>query len=79
MGMISPVLKGTTQIFVRPTNPPPIPKRLRVTWMQVYKGMQAQDLDLSGVLKAASGAENEALVLEFQPPGKVAVYLEMIP
>ena len=76
LGEVSPVLPDVTYTFVRPTDAPPLPRRVRVRWRDT------SNLDRSGAastedpLRQATGAENEALLFEILPGGMVQARLD---
>jgi len=73
LATISPVLMGTTQMLVRPADPPPLPLRVDVSWIDAYGNSYSRQVSLSGVLKGATGASDEALVFSIGPRGVLEV------
>jgi hypothetical protein len=75
-GSISPVPKDVSQEFVRPTNAPPMPRRISIEWLDHEGRTHACDLSLSKILRSATGSKDEALVFEIGPFDDVLVFME---
>ena len=75
-GSISPVPKGVSQEYVRPTNPPSFPRTITIEWVDDEGKTHARDLALSKALRSATGSREEALVFEIGPFEDVLVFIE---
>jgi hypothetical protein len=78
MGSISPVLRSAPFVYRRPHNPPPLLRRMKVVWTEEGGQAYQKEVDLTAVLKQATGAQDEALVFDLRPGGIVQVYLSRI-
>ena len=79
MGSISPVLRSSPFVYRRPASPPPLLRRMKVVWTEDGGQAYQKEVDLTAVLKQATGAQDEALVFDLRPGGAVQVYLSRIP
>ena len=77
-GSLSPVPNGVTQIMVRQSNPPALPKTIAVEWVDSENRTRVKEVPLSAALRVASGSRDEALVLEFGPRDEMLVYVETL-
>jgi len=75
-GSLSPVPKGVSQSYVRPTNPPRFPREITVEWVDAEGRTIRRDVSLGRALRDATGAPGEALVFEIGPFEDVLVFLE---
>ncbi len=75
-GSISPVPRGASQIFVRPTKPQKLPKTVNLEWIDDQGIRHSRELSLMKVLQTATGTKGEAIVFDIWPRGDVAVFLE---
>jgi hypothetical protein len=75
-GTISPVPRGASQVFVRPSSPPALPKRLEVEWGTDSGIHNSKVVSFEGVLKSNGNQQRDTLVFEILPNGLVNVYLE---
>jgi heat shock protein HslJ len=75
-GSISPVPRGESQVFGRPTNPRQFPRTVNLEWIDGQGSRHSRELSLSNVLQTATGAKGEALIFDVLPQGDAAVYLE---
>ena len=71
LGEMSPVLPDNTYVFVRPPNAPPLPPRLAVQWRDAARRESSAEVSIGDALKHATGAPDEALLLEILPSGTV--------
>jgi heat shock protein HslJ len=76
IGSISPIPRGTSQVFVRSTKPQPFPHTVNLEWIDAQGSRHSRKLSLEKVLQATTGAKGEALVFDVLPQGDAAVYLE---
>ncbi len=75
-GSISPVPRGASQIFVRPTKPQKLPKTVNLEWIDDQGIRHSRELSLMKVLQTATGTKGEAIVFDIWPRGDVSVFLE---
>ena len=75
IGSVSPVLNGTTQIFERPSSPPPLPERVIVSWTSPDNELHEQEVLLKKILADPNAQANEILIFELSPSGRVSVFL----
>lgn len=75
-GTISPVPKGASQVFVRPTDPARLPETVLIEWIDTQGNKYYRHLSLKDALKASTGSKGEALVFEFGQGGDIVVYIE---
>lgn len=75
-GSISPVPRGASQVFGRPTDPRQFPRTVNLEWIDVQGSRHSRELSLKKVLRTATGAKGEALVFDILPLENVDVYLE---
>jgi hypothetical protein len=78
-GSLSPVPAGVSQVYVRPTDPPPFPRTVSVEWVDESGGTHVRELSLSKALRSAAGGEDEVLVFEIWPAEEVLVLIEKLP
>jgi hypothetical protein len=76
LGELSPVLPDITYTFVRPTDAPPLPRRVRVRWRDASNLDRSAAASTEGPLKQATGAVNEALLFEILPGGRVEARID---
>lgn len=76
---ISPVPFGVSQEFVRPTDPPPLPRTVAIEWVDNEGSARVRDLSISKALRSATGSGGEAIVFEIWPDDNVLVFIENIP
>ena len=76
VGSVSPVPKGASQVFARPSSRAPLPMELEVAWVDAFAASYTRQVSLEPALKEATGAPGEALVFEIRPSGAIAVYCE---
>ena len=75
-GSLSPVPVGVSQVYVRPTDPPPFPRTVAVEWVDSEGRMHVRELSVSKALRSATGGGDEALVFEIWPAEEVLVFIE---
>ncbi len=75
-GAISPVPRGASQVFMRPSHAPPLPKTLVVEWIDDNGRRYTQAVSTSDVRRKSTGHPDEALVFEIYPEGHVLILLE---
>ena len=76
MGKISPVPIGATQIFTRPSSPPPLPKQVIISWIDSTQRQYDREISLEKVLSNSAVKSINFLVFEIGPSGRISVYIE---
>lgn len=79
LGMVSPVLNGTSQVFERPTSPLPLPSMFEITLVENSGNKVIQSIFLGNVLKQSTGQPNERLVFEVGMGGRIEPIVEYYP
>jgi len=78
-GSLSPVPLGVSQVYIRPTEPPPFPRTVAVEWVDHDGRTHMRELSISKALRSATGSSDEALVFEIWPDEDVLVFIEKKP
>ena len=76
VGSVSPVPKGATQVFHRPSPPPPLPKRLMISWEDNTQQRYEKEIQLRSFLSSSMLTIEDTLVFEIGPSGKVNIIKE---
>jgi hypothetical protein len=76
MGSISPVQTGVTQIFNRPSSPPPLPQQVAISWADYAQRQYEREISLKQVLTDPNAKTRDTLVFEITPSGRINVYWE---
>lgn len=74
IGSVSPVPRGASQVFGRPTDAPPLPPVVEVSWTDDLGQDYTRKVVLEAVLREATGEPGEALVFEIRPAGGLVAY-----
>jgi hypothetical protein len=74
MGSISPVPKGATQLFERPSSPPPLPTRVIISWTDYYQRQYKREISLEKILSDPNTKMKDSLVFEIGPSGRISVF-----
>jgi len=74
VGSISPVPRGATQVFNRPSSAPPLPGRLIISWTDYYQRQYEQEISLDKILSDPDTQTKDSLVFEIRPSGRISVY-----
>jgi len=75
-GTIAPVPQGVSQQIGRPTEPPPLPRSIVVEWVDRAGRTIVREVSVAKALKGATGAGDEAIVIEIGPFEDVLVFTE---
>lgn len=75
-GTIAPVPMGIFQIYIRPSNPPPLPDSIIVEWVNERGIIHAKKINLKESLKASGENQGGTLVFEIFQDNQVKVYME---
>ena len=76
MGSISPVQTGVTQVFNRPSSPPPLPKQIVISWTDYAQRQYEREVSLEQVLTDPNAQIRDTLVFEIMSSGRINVYRE---
>jgi len=76
VGTISPVGVGVSQVFKRPTQPPPLPKRVVISWAIRGQRPYEREISLERVLTDPEAQTRDSLVFEITASGRIDVYRE---
>ena len=76
VGTISPVGAGVSQVFKRPTQPPPLPKRVVISWAVNAQRRYEREISLERVLTDPDAQTRDSLVFEITASGRVSIYKE---
>jgi len=76
MGAISPVQTGVTQVFNRPSSPPPLPKQVVISWADYVQRQYEREISLEQVLTDPNAQTRDTLVFEITASGRINVYRE---
>ncbi len=79
MGSISPVPKGVSQIFGRPSQPSKLPGQIDVCWINKDDKKFCRLVVLKSILKGSTSISGKAIVFEILPLAEINVYLEKSP
>ena len=76
VGMISPVRAGVSQVFGRPSSPPPLPKQVVISWVDYAQRQHEREISLEQVLTDPDAQTRDSLVFEITAAGRINVYRE---
>ena len=76
IGKISPVPIGATQIFTRPSSPPPLPKKVIISWIDSTQRQYDSEISIEEVLSNSAVKTTNFLVFEIGFSGRINVYTE---
>lgn len=76
VGTISPVGAGVSQVFKRPAQPPPLPKRVVISWVDYAQRQYEREISLERFLTDPDAQTRDSLVFEVTALGRVRVYRE---
>ncbi len=76
LGSVSPVPAGVSQIFPRPSSPPPLPAEVEVSWSDTRDGEFSRLVSIETAIRQGDGDGGGALVIDIGPPGAVTAYVE---
>jgi hypothetical protein len=76
MGSVSPVPKGATQVFERPSAPPPLPKRVVISWADHAQRQYEKEISLEHIISNSAETIKNTLVFEIGPSGRINVFEE---
>ncbi len=76
MGSISPVPRGVTQVFGRPSSPPPLPARVIISWTDDNQRQYEREILLKKILSDPNTQTKDSLIFEIRPSGRISVFKE---
>jgi hypothetical protein len=76
MGSISPVPRGVTQVFGRPSSPPPLPARVIISWTDDDQRQYEREILLKKILSDPNTQTKDSLIFEIRPSGRISVFKE---
>ena len=76
VGTISPVRAGVSQVFGRPSSPPPLPKQVVISWVDYAQRQYERQISLEQVLADPNAQTRDSLVFEITASGRINVYRE---
>jgi len=74
MGRISPVPRGATQVFKRPSSPPPLPARVIISWTDYDQRQYEREISLEKILSDPNKQTKDSLIFEIRPSGRINVF-----
>ena len=74
MGRISPVPRGATQVFKRPSPPPPLPARVIISWTDYDQKQYEREISLEKILSDPNTQTKDSLVFEIRQFGRINVF-----
>ena len=74
MGSVSPVPRGATQVFKRPSSAPPLPARIIISWTDYDQGQYEREISLDKILSDPNTQTKDTLIFEIRPSGRIHVF-----
>ncbi len=74
VGSISPVPRGATQVFRRPSSPPPLPARVIISWTDYDQRQYEREIILEKVLSDPNTQTKDSLIFEIRASGRISVF-----
>ena len=74
MGSVSPVPRGATQVFKRPSSAPPLPARVIISWTDGYQRKYEREISLDKILSDPNTQTKDTLIFEIRPSGRINVF-----
>jgi len=74
VGRISPIPRGATQVFNRPSSAPPLPAQVIISWVDLYQRHYEWEISLEEILSDPDTQTKDSLVFEIRPYGRINVY-----
>ena len=74
MGSVSPVPSGATQVFKRPSSPPPLPARVIISWTDYDQRQYEREISLEKILSDPNTQTKDSLIFEIGPSGRINVF-----
>jgi hypothetical protein len=76
MGSVSPVPRGATQVFKRPSSAPPLPARIIISWTVHAQEQYEKEISLEKILGDPDTHTKVTLIFEIRPSGRINVFKE---
>ena len=73
-GSVSPVPRGATQVFKRPSPPPPLPARVIISWTDYDQKQYEREISLEKILSDPNTQTKDSLVFEIRQFGRINVF-----
>ncbi len=73
-GSVSPVPRGATQVFKRPSSPPPLPARVIISWTDYDQKQYEREISLEKILSDPDTQAKDSLIFEIGPSGRINVF-----
>ncbi len=73
-GSVSPVPRGATQVFKRPSSAPPLPARVIISWTDYDQGQYEREISLDKILSDPNTQTKDTLIFEIRPSGRINVF-----
>ena len=75
-GTISPVPRGASQVYLRPSTAPPLPKKIRISWVTDDSISYTREISLVQAVESSRDPRANAMVFEVLAGEIVNVYFE---
>jgi hypothetical protein len=76
VGTISPVPRGATQVFKRPSSAPPLPARVIISWTDYDQKQYEREISLEKILSDPDTHTKVTLIFEIRPSVRINVFKE---
>jgi len=73
-GTVSPVPRGATQVFKRPSSAPPLPARIIISWTDSDQRQYEREISLDKILSDPNTQTKDTLIFEIRPSGRINVF-----
>jgi len=73
-GSVSPVPRGATQVFKRPSSAPPLLARVIISWTDYDQGQYEREISLDKILSDPRTQTKDTLIFEIRPSGRINVF-----
>ena len=73
-GSVSPVPRGATQVFKRPSPPPPLPAQVIISWKDYDQRQYEREISLDKILSDPNTQTKDTLIFEIRPSGRINVF-----
>ena len=73
-GSVSPVPRGATQVFKRPSPPPPLPAQVIISWTDYDQEKYEREISLEEILSDPNTQTKDTLIFEIRPSGRINVF-----
>ena len=73
-GSVSPVPRGATQVFKRPSSPPPLPARVIISWTDYNQRQYEREISLEKILSDPNTQTKDTLIFEIGQFDRINVF-----